>query len=588
MALTITKLKMWKDPGYTRGCLEVPPAGSKKLPTPDYTSAADETLRPHKGSTLTELHLPLSFTECFDMSYLYIEASDGKGSVSLFGWIDSVTQRSTSAEGITILWSVDWWRSYSGSVTWGAGRIRRCTDSGLRRPIGLQPRYRTAASILDIETDYNSKGLMWVILSYRDNTSKTRLLMIPVSTINPLRNLYLTVHDDEPGSGIPDKHVYAPSMSQCLSGELASLLGIQSTAIDGAWISPVCPLKSFGYNPLNPDEIEVLYADYRAYESTVVYSGSTKYGAFTTFKFNDPSMISSYVKTKSLGTTRQTDDLITYAVTDSYGNSVGTLPYGMPVDNVGIITDVGNITANLRLCFYSGNTPNYGKSNAEGLTITIPLTPIPVASSAYSDYVVSGQKDYEYEQRSIQNQQKAVQGASGALAGAAGGAVLGAVAGSIVPVGGNVVGGALGAVAGALASGGTQAISAGVTYAIDEMIYKDKLQGLEDQRYSNQAGNMMIPGDGMGWLVFYKTPKFISLTADTQSQNDINNHIAQEGYPCDSPVSDVTSFITAGGALQIMNLMITGSIPPVAKRTIKSLLEGGVRIIENNPSGVTP
>ena len=102
MALTISKLKMWKDPKYTRNCLEVPPAGSKKLPTPDYTLAADQTLRPHKGSTLTELHLPLSFTQTFGMSYLYIEATDGAGSVSLFGWITSIDQRST-AEHLIIL-----------------------------------------------------------------------------------------------------------------------------------------------------------------------------------------------------------------------------------------------------------------------------------------------------------------------------------------------------------------------------------------------------------------------------------------------------------------------------------------------------
>ena len=108
MPLTITKLKMWKDPGYTRRCVEVPPVGSKKLPTPDYTMADSETLRPHKGSTLTNLNLPLSFTQLFGMSYLYIEASDGAGSVSLFGWIDSITQRSTSYEGVTINWSVDW------------------------------------------------------------------------------------------------------------------------------------------------------------------------------------------------------------------------------------------------------------------------------------------------------------------------------------------------------------------------------------------------------------------------------------------------------------------------------------------------
>ena len=74
MAITITKLKMWKNPGYTKGCVEVPPAGSKKLPAPDYTSTAN--LRPRKNGTISAIELPLSFCQVFDMSYLYMEFED--------------------------------------------------------------------------------------------------------------------------------------------------------------------------------------------------------------------------------------------------------------------------------------------------------------------------------------------------------------------------------------------------------------------------------------------------------------------------------------------------------------------------------
>ena len=68
MPLTITKLKMWKDPGYTRECVEVPPRGSWKLPAADYV--ASENLRPRKGSTLTAVELPLPYLQVMDMSYL--------------------------------------------------------------------------------------------------------------------------------------------------------------------------------------------------------------------------------------------------------------------------------------------------------------------------------------------------------------------------------------------------------------------------------------------------------------------------------------------------------------------------------------
>ena len=215
------------------------------------------------------------------------------------------------------------------------------------------------------------------------------------------------------------------------------------------------------------------------------------------------------------------------------------------------------------------------------MTVTIPLPSIPISSNAYSDYVYSGQRDYEMQYASLQNEQTAVHGLSGAI----GGAVMGAVAGAVLGPAGSAAGGAA---AGAAAGGVTGAASAGINYAVDEFIYKDKFQDLEDQKYANQTGNLMIPGDGFGWIKFNMKPQLITLTADSVYQAELTEHIAQEGYPCYSPVSSVSTFITSGGALQITNLTITGSCPPVAKRTIKALLEGGIRIIENNPSGVAP
>ena len=217
---------------------------------------------------------------------------------------------------------------------------------------------------------------------------------------------------------------------------------------------------------------------------------------------------------------------------------------------------------------------------SEGMTVSISLPVVPIASSAYSDYVTSGQRDYEMDMKSLQNEQQAVHGLSGAI----GGAVVGAVLGSVVPGAGT----AAGAVAGAAAGGISQVASAGINYAVDEFMYKDRFQDLEDKKYSNQSGNLMIPSDGFAWMKYSIIPKLISLTADSVFQSELANHILQEGYPCDSPVNDVTSFITSGGALQIFNLTITGAVPPVAKRTIKALLEGGIRIVENNPSGVVP
>lgn len=568
MALTITKLKMWKDPKYTRGCLEVPPAGSKKLPSPDYTSADGETLRPRKGSTLTSLELPLSYTQVFDMSYLYIEASDGAGSVSLFGWIDTVTLIATSNDAVRIDWSVDWWRSYSGSVTFGAGRIRRCGDSSRKRPVSIQPRYRTVSQMVDIKS---TDGHLYVIISYRKTSSQRTLLIIPCNA-----NLYSegTINIGHLGAGVLHETAPSPSFIKCMSGALPSLLGIVSTSIDGAWVSPINPLNDNTY-VIQGDTFNCHYQDYSLQKGTT-------YGAIQCIGYNAQELsVLPYKQVDiDLINTYKTSDLVTYSIADVYGNVVGSAPYDLPFSKLSCVLDIGNVSASLKVTFNTASG-TLGNKTSEGMTVTVPLPSVPISSSAYSDYVYSGQKDYEMELKSLQNEQTAAHGLSGAI----GGAAIGAVLGSIIPVGGTGAGAAVG---GALAGGATGALSAGINYAVDEFIYKDKFQDLEDKKYSNQTGNLMIAGDGFGWAIYNKFPKIISLTADTVFQSELANHILQEGYPCDSPVSDVTSFITSGGALQIANLTITGACPPVAKRTIKSLLEGGIRIVENNPSGVIP
>ena len=147
--LTITKLKMWKDPGYTRQCVEVPPVGSWKLPAvPDYTSSED--LRPRRGSTLSAMELPLSYLAVHDMSYLYMEIEDGvtptPNTMKIFGWIVSVEEIASANEAVRITWTPDYWRTYADDAVFGKGVITRCNNSTYKRPFQTQPPLRTPAS----------------------------------------------------------------------------------------------------------------------------------------------------------------------------------------------------------------------------------------------------------------------------------------------------------------------------------------------------------------------------------------------------------------------------------------------------------
>lgn len=579
MALTISKLKMWKDPKYTRGSIEIPPAGSKKLPaSPDYTLAAGETLRPHKGSTLTSLQLPLSFTELFDMSYLYIEASDGKGSISLFGWIESVTQIASSAEAVQIDWTVDWWRSYSGSMTFGRALITRCGNATYKRPYSVTPRYRTVSTVQNIETDITNHNTGWCILKVADRTYDNTTLSWETHGLKTyffpfrLSGGYWVIHQANIPGGVDMDSTQAPSGDDIYNGNVATKLGIVSEAIVGAWFSPVAPISTAFYLYENGQ----IFAHYQVVK---LY----KNGAYGVYEYDSAQSgitdLIDFKKSYSINASgTATDDDVIYSVTDCSGQVVGSAPYGMMFKNMIVYFDVGATTGNLKVTLTPQTTYDWGDI-AEGKTFTIPLPPLPISSNAWSDYVYSGQRLYEYNARVQQNNQQALEGVAGIATGALGGMIGGAMIGSA----GGPVGAAGGAAIGALIG----AIGLGATVVTNE-INRQQMNDLEDQKHAEQFGRLTMPGDGFAFVQIKGIPKLITMTADTVSIAEHTADIANNGYEVQLPVASAASFVTAGGALRMNSLMITGNTPPQAKALVASMFESGVYIKENNPSGVAP
>ena len=568
--LTIKSLRMWRDPGYTKGCLEIPPAGSTLLPSPDWQSSGP--LRPRKGSTLTAVELPLPYTEVWEMSYLHMTAEDGSGQMDVYGWIDAVTITASSADAVRIDWTPDWWRTCSGRAVWGAGRIAACSDPSRRRPIGTQPRYRTASTIAEIRSDpgaFNG-SLLWLIMTYRDTDSRRLIGFFPMS---PDGNTTTgeSIRTKDPLTSEVRETGKSPSWLETLSGALPSLLGLQSASIDGAWLSPMPPLLPSAYEIIKEGAVIWFSA------SSIMAHIKTHddKSMFVLSNFDDSINAPPYAwDIIDLSSEVRTDDKTVYAITDTYGNVVGMSPYSLPVHSLIAFVDVGSISCTLKVVLAeSGSLPVgeiCGLHTSEGRTVTVPLPTVPISSNASSDYMLSGQRDYEMQLRELQSERQAVNGISGVATGAIGGAI----AGSVVPGAGTVLG--------ALAGGIGSALGVGIQYLTDTEIYNDKFQDLEDKRYANQTGNLMIAGDGSAWLRFMTYPSLVALTADDTSASDIDNFIKQQGYPCDSPVDDVAPFIQAGGPLRITNLTLTGEMPLAARRSIKALLAGGVRIIERN------
>ena len=564
MPLTITKLKMWKDPGYTRRCVEVPPVGSKKLPTPDYTMADSETLRPHKGSTLTNLNLPLSFTQLFDMSYLYIEASDGAGSVSLFGWIDSITQRSTSYEGVTISWSVDWWRSYSGSLTFGRGVITKTSDSTYKRPMGVNPRLW----IYDNTDSYNTRQL-------RDRIDSHYIDEFFIFTfLDSDQNLKV-------GITTALFKVGGTAYTGLSSGDIEELpekFGIPSENVKGCWISSFFPFTKSGVTYNNGYyEFPSTYAPVVTHTSSGVdrsYFVREIANGFLQFFSAD------YSNAQRIFVSNDTEKVV---LIDGYGTPYLTLPYGFECKYAAIKTDIGATEAYHSVILSEQPINNLSqfyeaklKAIEEGRYVNIPLAPVAIASSALSDYYVSGQRDFDIETRRMDQEKSAWQGTLGIGGSIAGGTVSGALAG-----GG--AGAAVGAVAGTIS--GT--IGTVANYWLTDY-YNDKLQKATEKLYSNQASQLVTIGSTADRIQeAIRGFRLIRIQADDASTDEINGQIATQGYDVEVPVDDTSSFITTG-PIQIANLQLGGSVPPMAKAVIKSKFENGMYIIENNPNGVVP
>ena len=535
---TITKLKMWKDPKYTRQCLEVPPPGSWKLPAPDYTSS--EELRPRRGSTLSQIELPLSYIQVFDMSYLYIEAKDGATpnphTISIFGWILSIEESATSNEAVRITWTPDYWRTYAGSATFGKGTITRCGNATYKRPSGVQPRrwkVNKKEKLINFVSDDT-----YIIMIYSETTQNPDYTYIRYgawkvgSTITDGGNTYSTV-----------------SLAEVYSGIIDEKLGIDPDSIIGLY---ACKAEPFSFAL-----------------ATVKHKGS--YGWYV----NRTGGSDSYGITYS--GTYVSDDTHMTVICDPYGTIVWTLGWGLSISAGGARFDLGTSNANLIIGF--NNQDGAGVDHipgATGLMAMLPLVNLPLNSNAWSSYAFTYGREYDKRNREVARNQKAISGLSGAGSSAIGGAITG----TMVAPG---VGTAVGAVAGVAGS----LIGTGIDY-VASGIFNDELQAETDKYYSHQSANMLAPAGGKEWTNLLGDWYLVELIGDDVSVAEHNSFISNNGYAVEIAVGNPNSFITAGGPLQIQNLTVTGSIPPEAKTYIKNILSNGVRIVENNPSGVVP
>ena len=274
--------------------------------------------------------------------------------------------------------------------------------------------------------------------------------------------------------------------------------------------------------------------------------------------------------TAELSSPVKTTDTERFVITDQDGAVVGSIPWGLTVQSYTYRCVISASAGYVQFRFDGLN------SSAEGLQFTIPLPTLDITSNSWSDYVYSGQRDYDIEQRRIARERALVEGLGGALSGGAQGAMLGGLkeSQSFLP--------STRSIANATAFGflGAGASIAGslINYA-SAGYYNEKLQSASDMLQARQLDSITTPGNGCDWLYYGRPYQIRSIVPDDYSLGRFENDVSLNGISVSEPTADCTALIHGTGPLAIENLIVRGNIPAEAKQYIKQKINDGVRLI---------
>lgn len=559
--MTSVTVELWKDIGFTEGCLEVPKVEST-LPAPDFTF---ESLEVSTASMFTELKIRSSLLRLLPCSYLAITIEFNSGGYGTFyGWIDKVIIGSDSEDSpmTRIQWHVDLWRTYISKVTLGAGIVKRRTASGDLPPQSYSNRFTLAGTPLNIVPE---SEIVWAFMNMTETAvtsegsqTSTVTYCWPVSISSPTKNFQPTSSEAENVTFI------CPSYYETVLGTFDEFFKIDPDAIISVFLSPVPPTKA-----------TISGSDVKLVNWHVVRVGG-KADARAAFRFDMTSSENVVYAKHAFTAIAQTTDTVSHVITDMDRVPVGVLPWGISVR--GGTYRLINAMTTMYLKFWftgsiSGATFSEGSQPANGLEFTIPLKTLGVTTNAKSSYIYSGQQELDREQMAIQRQQALYSGLAHTVdqgvQGAMGGAFLGMATGGSAAMGAKV-GGASSAAGGIVGTVGDYFITGWAN---------DKMMDATIRQKAQQTSYLTLPSEGQDWCIFGHAPQLVPLEWDSYSTEQRAQDIALYGAHVEEPRTSCQSLLIAGGPLQIVNCTVTGSVPPEAKRYIKDRLASGVRII---------
>lgn len=508
---------------------------------------------PRKGKEFSEMEVPLSYPQLMGMTdkkiprlmHIYGGTTD-----NLMGWIDGFEPVATKgpSQNTRILWHIDWWLTAMmfayqkklspglnrDAVSFGVGTFKR-GPAGMARPDPSAPRtwkFSQKTNIVRKVNNINDQDGPYTIVLFTssvagpNNTSYTRLHV----AFWGLQQTQITPTADK----IPVQRVY--------DGLLEEMMNLAPSSIVGVWFSPVPP------------------CDYSSATIRTHTFDNRLYGWYQYDAGSVPPTTYHYTFVNPIATT----DTEKYLVVDPLGTVYGTLPWGLEADRMVLSVDVGSAGAWLNVDFKNGAvTDEWG----EGRKMQLPLISAPVTSNDRSDYILSGQEEYDRTMARIQQEQNLMSG----IAGIGGSAIGGAVAGTVAAPG-------VGTIAGAVSGLASGTIGAAANYWIQGETDRKSRNAL-DTLLSNQISNVIISGGGSNWYWTYAGKWYlVKMVRDPLSKGELETEQAEKGYVCDTFTTNCTPTIQSGGPVRIEGLEVKGDIPKVGRLAIAAMFARGVHL----------
>ena len=549
--MIISNLELYDNLHYTEGSMVKPPIGHDLSGVISRAHFSNVVVK--RDAMFSEINVPGNFLVLSNVSYLAAKFEDNYGwDGTYYGWVDDVQPVSDSDAPVTrIRWHVDPWRTFAHKAVYASGIVTRSFRPNVNIPQPYNPAYWRITNVTSLILGFpNYTNMAWVHVQYVKEEGTTTVLetiSFPVNRNGEGLNLRIP-------SDVGSAFSITPSLFVVASGRLEEALELPASSIVGAYMSLIPPVTYTGTGAMT-DPIEVTSEGV----STALIGD---YAVIRCPKASYPMIDTGWHYAV------KADDTHRVIMTGYYGERLFEMPWGMEMDSIHLRTIIGGTTA---YTFVSLGNPKL--KTAEGMVFQVPMCPITITSNSWSEYVYSGQRDAEIEQRRIQADlslhQSNLSAATNAVNSLIGGAVGGAMAG-----------GAVGAVGGAVLSGvtsyATSRYAAESTYQYMTGPYNDAMVNMSDALQSRQVDNIILGGTGSDIAYSGFDITMSVLTYDVDSLAIRNDDIALYGYHTKEATTDCTHAVLSGEATRILNLDVSGEIPLYARNYIRNAYAQGV------------